>query len=68
MCLAIPGKILDIKKDDLTVSYPTGDRKAVNTGLSLKKGDFILVQAGIAVQKVPKREALECIKAWKEIK
>ena len=67
MCLAIPGKVVGIEKDDVTVEYPSGKRTAKNTGLSIKKGDYVLVQAQLVVQKFNKEEALESLKAWKEV-
>jgi hydrogenase assembly chaperone HypC/HupF len=68
MCLAIPGRVVDIKKDDITVEYPGENRTAKNIGLEIKKGDYVLVQAKMIVQKIPKDEAIECLKAWKEVK
>lgn len=68
MCLAIPGKVVGIKKDDITVEYPGEKRTAKNVGLEIKKGDYVLVQAKMIVQKIPKDEAIECLKAWKEVK
>ncbi|MCX8147529.1 MAG: HypC/HybG/HupF family hydrogenase formation chaperone [Candidatus Woesearchaeota archaeon] len=67
MCLAIPGKVIDIKNDDVVVEYPGEKRSAKNFGLSIKKGDYVLVQAKVVVQKVPKKEALESIRAWKNL-
>ncbi|HLC98976.1 MAG TPA: HypC/HybG/HupF family hydrogenase formation chaperone [Candidatus Nanoarchaeia archaeon] len=67
MCLAIPGKVVEIKKEDIVVEYPGERRNAKNTGISLRKGDYVLVQAQLVVQKFPKKEALESLKAWKEI-
>ena len=68
MCLAIPGKVVDISKDDVTVEYPGEKRTAKNVGLEIRKGDYVLVQAKMIVQKIPKDEAIECLRAWKEVK
>ena len=68
MCLAIPGKVVGIRKDDVTVEYPGEKRTAKNVGLDIKKGNYVLVQAKMIVQKIPKDEAIECLRAWKEVK
>lgn len=71
MCLAIPGKIIDIYKKDgneeVVVQYPGETRTARNVGLAVKKGDYVIVQAKIVVQRIPEEDALESLKAWKEI-
>lgn len=70
MCLAIPGKISDMYKKDgneeVIVEYPGEKRIARNVGLSLRKGDYVIVQAKIVVQRVPEEDALESLKAWRE--
>ena len=64
MCLAIPGKITKIEKDKAVVDYGTEKRtaKLVEKGFSI--GDYVLVQTGLVVKKIPEKEALECIKEW----
>jgi hydrogenase assembly chaperone HypC/HupF len=68
MCLAIPGKIISMKDDSVIVQYPGERRTAKNVGLKIKKGDYVLVQAKIVVQKIPEDEAIESLKAWKSVK
>jgi len=73
MCLAIPGKILKIKEDKVIVAYPGGagnpeeNREAINTGFDLKEGEYVFVQAGIVIQKIPEDEAIESLKTWAEV-
>jgi hydrogenase expression/formation protein HypC len=62
MCLAFPGKIIEIKNDFATVDYRTEKRKAKLLEKSYKTGDYVIVQAGIVVQKVSRKEALESLK------
>lgn len=64
MCLAIPGKITEIKKDIATVDYGREKRKAKLTG-NFKVGDYVLVSAGLAIQKVDEKEAVEALKLIK---
>ena len=61
MCFLIPGKIKSIKKDVFTVEY-NGEIKNINNSLiSVKKGDWVLVQNGMIVRKIPKNQALEIL-------
>ena len=67
MCLAIPGKILEIKEDKVIVEYPGENREVLNAGFDLSEGEYVFVQAGIVIQKIPKDEAIESLKAWAEV-
>ena len=55
MCLAIPGKILEIHGETATVDFG-GLKKSANISLvpNLEVNDYILVHAGFAIQKVDK--------------
>lgn len=66
MCLAIPGKVVGIKGEDVIVEYPGEKRAVKNIGLKIRKGDYVIVQAKMVVQKVPEKEALESLEAWKQ--
>ena len=67
MCLAIPGKVIRLEKDMAIVDYSGEQREAIFQGITLKKGDYVLVQQGIVIQKVSEEEALESISAWKSL-
>jgi len=56
MCLAIPGKVVEIDGDDVIVDYVTEKRK-VKTLLDVKEGDYVIVSNGIIAEKVLKEEA-----------
>jgi len=51
MCLAIPAKILEIK-DNTAVIESLGVKKEVEISLvpDAKKGDYVIVHAGFAIQ------------------
>lgn len=58
MCLAYPMKIMEIKNDLAHVAI--GDIKStVSVALieGVKKGDYVLVHAGIAIEKINQEEA-----------
>ncbi len=64
MCLAIPGKVINVEKRFATIDYSGEKRKASTELVKVKLGDYVLVQARFVVQKIPKKEALEAIKTW----
>ena len=66
MCLAIPGKIVKISKDEATIDYEAEKRKVKIIDGKYDVGDYVFVQAGIIVQKLPKNEAMQAINAWKK--
>jgi len=65
MCLAIPGKITSIKGNRATVDFD-GIKKDINVFLTpdAKKGDYVIVHAGFAIQKISKQSALEVFKIY----
>lgn len=65
MCLAIPGIVKEIQGERLVVEYPTETRQALAGGMPLKVGDYVLIQMGIAIKVVTKKEAEVSWKAWK---
>ena len=64
MCLAVPGKVKKIEGKKVTVSYPSEDREVLNSGVEIKVGDYVMVQMGIIVKKIPEKDAKVAIKAW----
>ncbi|MFA6382884.1 MAG: HypC/HybG/HupF family hydrogenase formation chaperone [Parcubacteria group bacterium] len=63
MCLAIPGKIIEIKKNQQATADFNGIEKEINISLvEVKKGDYVIVHAGFAIEKIGKADA-ESIKS-----
>ncbi len=63
MCLAIPGKIksIDKKTRRAAVNF-NGLEKEINTELvDVKIGDFVMVHAGYAIEKLGKQDASEIL-------
>ena len=58
MCLAIPGKVMSIDGDQATLDYGA-EQRVVGAQLiqDLKIGEYVLVQAKMIVQRVPKEQA-----------
>ncbi|MCX5725883.1 MAG: HypC/HybG/HupF family hydrogenase formation chaperone [Candidatus Saganbacteria bacterium] len=68
MCLAIPVKIIKIDGDKAEVDA-SGIRKEASLKLlpDVCVGDYILIHAGFAIQKLDEEQALESLKLWSEI-
>lgn len=62
MCYAIPAKIIEIKDENAVVDYG-GIIKDVNVSLidNPEKGDYVLVHAGFAIEKLEKKSAEESL-------
>lgn len=65
MCLAIPGKVKEVQGERLLIEYPTETTQALAGGMPVKVGDYVLIQMGIAIKIVTKKEAHMLWKAWK---
>ena len=67
MCLAIPAKIIKITENKAFIES-LGVKKEVEISLipDAKIGDYVIVHAGFAIQKVEKEEALATQGYWKE--
>ena len=70
MCLAIPGKIVDIdaEKERAVVDYGDGTKREANiTLVEVKIGDYVLVHAGFAIQVLDKKDAKETLDLFREM-
>jgi hydrogenase expression/formation protein HypC len=69
MCLSVPARIISIKGSMAEVSCGGTIFKA---GLQMidkpKVGDYILLHAGFAIQKISEEEAAETLRLLKEMK
>jgi hydrogenase expression/formation protein HypC len=56
MCVALPGKIIEIKERDAVVDF-SGNQVTARAGLvDVKVGDYVLVHAGCVIQKVSQQD------------
>lgn len=68
MCLSIPAKIVSINGDMAEVSAGgTVFKAGLHMIENAMEGDYILLHAGFAIQKISEEEALETIKLFEEI-
>ncbi|MCD6415509.1 MAG: HypC/HybG/HupF family hydrogenase formation chaperone [Planctomycetes bacterium] len=68
MCLAIPLKIVEVEGQIGRVKLDATTREV---GLQLlddaRPGDYVLVHAGFAIQKLDEQEAEETLRLWDEM-
>ena len=67
MCVAYPGKVLSIEGKHAKVDF-TGSLVDVNISMvKVEPGDYVLVHAGMAIQKVEAEEAEAWVDLFREI-
>ena len=66
MCLAIPGKIKEIKNDKAIVDYGFEKREGKIVIGNYKKGDFVIIQGGLVIEKIPDKQAKDWLKAFQK--
>ena len=56
MCVALPGRVIEIKGRDAVVDF-NGNQVTARAGLvDVKVGDYVLVHAGCVIQKVSQQD------------
>ena len=68
MCLAIPGKILNIEGNSAIVDFD-GIKQSVIIALlqNPEIGKYVIVHAGYAIEQMDEKDAMEAIEQWKEL-
>ena len=70
MCLAIPGKIVEIdkNKEHGIVDYGDETKRKVNISLvEAKIGNYVLVHAGFAIELLDEKDAQETLNLFREM-
>ena len=69
MCLAIPAKVIELEEPGLAVIEIGGVRKPVSLMLvdEVALGDYVLVHAGFAIEKVDEDEANKTMDLLQEL-
>lgn len=69
MCLAIPLKLIDISGNTATGEVLGMTREIrVDFIPEPKVGDYVIVHAGFAIERLGEEQALEDLEAWKEVR
>ncbi len=68
MCLAIPGRIIEIEGKTAVVDFG-GVKREVRLDLlpEVKVGDYVIVHTGFAIERLDEERALEILEAWAEV-
>lgn len=68
MCLAIPGKILEINENSALIDFD-GVKQNVIIALiqNPEIGKYVIVHAGYAIEMMNEKDALEAIEQWNEL-
>lgn len=69
MCLAIPVEIIELKDNKMAVVEAGGIRKVISIQFlsGVKQGDYVLLHAGFAIQKIDQKQAEETLRILREI-
>ena len=72
MCLGVPAKVVEIKKlGELKIALVDFESALMEVDATfipdLKPGDYVIIHAGMAIEKLNPKEAEESLKIWKEL-
>ena len=68
VCLAIPAKVLEVNGYVAKVDFGQGVAREVNVMLvDAKVGEYVLVHAGYAIEKMDQKAAEESLNTWREV-
>ncbi|MBN2066941.1 MAG: HypC/HybG/HupF family hydrogenase formation chaperone [Candidatus Diapherotrites archaeon] len=62
MCLAIPGKVLELReKERKALIEQPGSKRIVFNAIDAKPGEYVLVQQGFIVERISEKEARQAL-------
>ena len=69
MCLAVPLKLIEINGND-AIGEARGMRRSVRVDFipDPKPGDYVMVHAGFAIERLPEEQAMEDLETWEELR
>ena len=68
MCLAVPLPLVELNGED-AVGEALGMRRAVRVDFipDPKIGDYVMVHAGFAIERLPEAQAMDDLETWEEL-
>ena len=68
MCLAVPLRLIEINGKE-ALGEALGMQRSVRVDFipEPKVGDFVIVHAGFAIERLPEQQALEDLETWEEL-
>ena len=69
MCLAVPLKLIEVDGKE-AVGEAMGLRRRIRVDFieEPKCGDYVIVHAGFAIERLPEQQALEDLESWEELR
>ena len=69
MCLAIPLQLLEIN-GNTAIGEAMGMRREIRVDFieNPQVGDYVIVHAGFAIERLPEQQALDDLEAWGEVR
>jgi len=67
MCLTVPAKVLEIHGKKAVVTSRGWTREVDASHVHTRVGEYLLVQGGVAMMTVERKEAEEILEAWDEV-
>lgn len=69
MCLAVPGRVIEIGDDDIALVDFSGARKEISLALveGVEAEDYVLVHVGYALQRIDPEEAERTLQLFAEM-
>ena len=69
MCLAVPLRLIEINGND-AIGEAIGLRRAVRVDFIPDPtiGDYVMVHAGFAIERLEEEQALEALETWEELR
>ncbi len=67
MCLTVPAKVLAVHGKKATVTSGGWTREVDSSQVRAKVGGYLLVQGGVAMMTINRKEAEEILQAWDEV-
>ena len=67
MCLSVPAKVLEIRGHKALVTSRGWTREVDASQVKTRVGEYLLVQGGVAMMTIDRKEAEEILQTWDEI-
>ena len=70
MCIAAPAKVVEINREKESLFADFGGvkkKKKINLLPDVEIGDYVLIHAGYAIEKLSEEAAKESLEAWEEL-
>jgi hydrogenase expression/formation protein HypC len=67
MCLAVPGQVVSVEGTQANIDFGGVLRKVNVSLVDAKVGEWVVVHAGFAIEKMDEEEAKETLKIWGEM-